>query len=163
MEQNVFAALAHGYSASSLSRSLCCYVSQKEHLDEEKRQKGEFLFISLSFALILSVVSLFAFSTRNKNGVAFQAGALAFCSVPVCSVSGVLVSYCCFSCVVFLCLIFGCARCCVDLPLVLFCFSSFSVGFHCCFSLLFVFGVGFYCCFPCVFCLRCVVFPRLCL
>ena len=106
MEQNVFAALAHGCSASSLSRSLCCYVSQKEHLDEEKRQKGEFLFISLSFALILSVVSLFAFSTRNKNGVVFQAGALAFCSVPVCSVSEVLVSCYCFSRVVFLCLIF---------------------------------------------------------
>ena len=108
---------------------------------KRKEKIESFIHFSLFFSSFACGLTTHFFS--QKDSVVFQAGALAFCSVPVCSVPGVLVSYCCFSCVVFLCLIFGCARCCVDLPLVLFCFSSFSVGFHCCFSLLF----AFHCCF----------------
>ena len=112
---------------------------------KRKEKIESFIHFSLFFSRFACGLTTHFFS--QKDSVVFQAGALAFCSVPVCSVSGVLVSYCCFPRVVFLCLVFGCVRCYVDFPSVLFCFLLFNVVFHCCFSLL----VGFRCCFSLLF------------
>ena len=147
MEQNAFDALARGYLAFCLLHFPCCYVSQKSFTRKEMR-RGVLFARTVSLARVF-VFTLFAFYISQKESVVFHAGVLAFCRVPVCYVSVVLVSCCCFSGVVFLCLIFGGIRYCVDFPSALFCCLFFGVVFHCCFS--------------CVFCLRCVVFPRFCL
>ena len=162
MEQNVFAALAHGCSASFLSRSLCCYVSQREHLDEKGGKNGSFIYSSLFFSRFACRLTTHFFSRKKivlffkpvlSRFVVFRFVLFRGCWFPIV-VFRVLFFFVWFSVVlvaVLICLWF----CFVFLLSVL----VFIVVFHCC--LLFI--VVFHCCFSCVFCLKCVVFSRLCL